>query len=241
MGQVLLDFAYCVRHPRVMPWKEISANIRHVGAAAMLLLGSIGFLAGGVMTIQIGLVLEQFDAAGMVIGMMATAAPRELGAVVTGLLMAGRTGSAMTASIGAMRITEEYSALQAFGTSPSLRLALPRIIGAAIAMPLLVVWTDCAVALGSAVAAQAQLGINYQLFLQQMVQQVQIVNFWIGVGKGLLFGFIIAVVGCYFGMTCSPDTESMSQHTTISVVTSLTAVLLLDIALGAALTNVGLL
>lgn len=241
VGQLLLDAGYCMRHPRVTPWKEISANIYHIGATAMLLLGSIGFLVGAVMTIQVGRVLAQFGATGMVIGMMATAVPRELGAVVTGLLMAGRTGSAMTASIGAMHITEEYSALQALGSSPSLRLALPRVVGAAIAMPLLVVWTDCTTMLGGALAAQAGLAINYRLFLEQSLQQVQIVNFWIGLGKGALFGFVIALVGSYFGMSSSPDTESLSRNTTYSVVTSLTSILLLDASLGAALTNVGLL
>lgn len=240
-GQLMLDVAYCVRHPRSIPWKEISANIYHIGASAMLLLGCIGFLIGIVMTIQVGLVLEQFGASSMVISMMSTAIPRELGAIVVGLLMAGRTGSAMTASIGVMHITEEYSALQALGSSPSLRLALPRVVGAAIGMPLLVVWTNCTVLLGSAFAAHAELAINYQLFLEQCLQQVQIVNVWIGLGKGVLFGVVIALVGCYFGMNSSPDTESMSSNTTISVVASLTAILLLDASLGAALTSVGLL
>ncbi len=239
-GQLLLDVAYCVRHPRVTPWKEISANVYHIGVSAMLLLGSIGFLVGAVMTIQMGLVLKQFAATSLVIGMMATAVPRELGAVVTGLLMSGRSGSAMTASIGAMHITEEYAALQALGSTPSLRLALPRVAGAVIGMPLLVVWTNCTTMLGSALAAHAALGINFRLFLMQAVQQVQIVNFWIGIGKGALFGFVIALVGCWFGMNASPDTESLSRHTTFSVVTSLTAILLLDASLGAALTNVGL-
>lgn len=239
-GQLILDIGYCIRHPRVTPWREISANVHHIGVSAMLLLGCIGFLIGAVMTIQMGLVLQEFGATSMIIGMMATAAPRELGAIVTGLLMAGRTGSAMTASIGAMHITEEYSALQALGSSPSLRLALPRVIGAAISMPLLVVWTDCTAAVGSAFAAHLELGINYHLFLEQMILQVQVVNFWIGFGKGVLFGGVIALVGCYFGMSAQPDTESVSHHTTLSVVTSLTAVLLLDASLGAALTNVGL-
>ncbi|HET9818187.1 MAG TPA: ABC transporter permease, partial [Rhodanobacteraceae bacterium] len=168
------------------------------------------------------------------------AVPRELGPVVVGLIMAGRAGSAMTASIGAMHITEEYNALRAFGSSPSLRLALPRVVGAAVSMLLLVVWTDMATLLGSALAAPAALGINYRLFLEQFVQQVQIVNFWIGLGKGALFGAVIALVGCYFGMSASPDTESLSRNTTLSVVTSLTLVLLIDASLGAALTNVGL-
>ncbi|HEX7339391.1 MAG TPA: ABC transporter permease [Rhodanobacteraceae bacterium] len=239
-GQLLLDAGFCVRHPRVTPWKEISAQIHHIGATALLLLGSIGFLIGAVMTIQMGLVLQDFGASGMVTGMMATADPRELGAVVVGLLMAGRTGSAMTASIGAMRITEEYAALQALGASPSRRLALPRVVAAAVSFPLLVVWTCCATAIGSALAAHAELAINYHLFLDQMVAQIQPVNVWIGLGKGVLFGVVIAIVGCYFGMSSAPDAESMSRHTTISVVTSLTAILLLDASLGAALTNVGL-
>lgn len=240
-GQLMLDAAYCLRHPRVVPWKEISANVYHIGVTAMLLLGSIGFLVGAVMTIQVGLVLAQFGASAMVIGMMATAVPRELGAVVTGLLMAGRTGSAMTASIGAMHITEEYDALQALGSSPSLRLALPRVLGAVIAMPMLVVWTDCTTLLGSAIAAHAGLAVNYRLFLAQSLQQVQVVNVWIGLGKGALFGFVIALVGSYFGMSASPDTESLSRNTTFSVVTSLTSILLLDASLGAMLTHVGLL
>lgn len=240
VGQLMLDVGYCVSHPRVIPWKEISANVYHIGATSLLLLGTIGFLIGAVMTIQLGLAMRAFGAAGLVTGAMATAVPRELGAIVVGILMAGRSGSAMTASIGAMHITEEYDALQALGSSPSLRLTLPRVIGAAIAMPLLVVWADCTAMLGSAFAAQAGLGINFRLFLVQSLPQVQIVNFWIGIGKGVLFGLVIALVGSYFGMVSSPDTESLSRNTTVSVVMSLTLVLLIDFSLGAALTNVGL-
>ena len=239
LGQVIVDIAYCVSHPRVTPWKEISANVYRIGVTSMPLLGSIGLLIGVVMTIQVGLVLRTFGAAQMVIGMMSTAVPRELGPVVVGLLMAARTGSAITASIGAMHITEEYDALRAFGSSPSLRLALPRLAGAGISMALLVIWTDVATMVGSAISAPT-VGIDYRLFLQQAIHQVQIVNFWIGLGKGLLFGIVIALVGCYFGMTSPPDTEGLSRNTTLSVVTSLTLVLLIDASLGAALTNVGL-
>ncbi len=240
MGQLMLDVVYCVRHPRVTPWREISANVYRIGATSMLLLGVIGFMIGIVMAIQLGLELQRFGASRMVIGMMSTAVPRELGPMVVGLIMSGRTGSAMTAGIGAMHITEEYNALRAFGSSPSLRLALPRVIGAAIAMPLLVVWTNIAAMLGAALTSQANFGINYMHFLDQMPQQVQIINIWFGLGKGALFGLTIALVGCYFGLSSSPDTESMSRNTTLSVVTSLALVVLFDSALGAALTNVGL-
>jgi phospholipid/cholesterol/gamma-HCH transport system permease protein len=241
IGQLMLDVAYCARHPRVIPWREISANIYRIGIGSMLLMGVIGFLIGVVMTIQIGLELQMFGASRMMIGVMSTAVPRELGPVIVGLIMAGRTGSAMTTGIGSMHLTEEYDALRAFGSSPSLRLALPRVIGAAVSIPLLVLWTDVVAMIGAAVTTQANFGINSMLFLNELPQQVQLVNFWLGLGKGVLFGLTIALVACYFGLNSSPDTESMSRNTTLSVVTSLTLIVLFDASLGAALTNVGLL
>ncbi|HEX7386308.1 MAG TPA: ABC transporter permease [Castellaniella sp.] len=241
IGQLLLDVGYCVRHPRVIPWKEITATIHHVGAMSMLLLGCVGFLIGVVMTIQLGMALSQFGAAMMIVGTMGLAVLRELGPVVCGLILAGRSGSAMTSGIAAMHLTGEYDALRAFGPKPSLRLALPRVVGALISVPLLVVWTDFTALLGGAVTAQADLGVGWRLFLAELPAQVQIVNFWIGLAKGALFGLTIAVVGCYFGMTASPDTDGLSRNTTLSVVTSLTLILVFDASSGALLTHVGLL
>ncbi|HEX5960862.1 MAG TPA: ABC transporter permease [Rhodanobacteraceae bacterium] len=241
IGQLILDIGYCIRHPRVIPWKETAATVYHVGATSMLLLGGVGFLIGVVMAIQIGMALRQFGAATMIVGMMGLAVLRELGPVICGLILAGRSGSAMTAGIGAMHLTGEYDALRAFGSLPSLRLALPRVVGAGISLPLLVVWTDFAALIGGAVTAQADLGVRFDLFLAQLPAQVQIVNFWIGLAKGALFGVTIAVIGCHFGMHASPDTAGLSRNTTLSVVTSLTLILLFDASSGALLTHVGLL
>lgn len=240
-GQLLVDLAYCARHPRVIPWKETAATVYHVGAMSLLLLGVVGFLIGVVMTIQIGMALQQFGAAMMIVGMLGLAVLRELGPVICGVILAGRSGSAMTAGIGAMHLTGEYAALRAFGISPSLRLVLPRVAGAAITLPLLVVWTDFAALIGGAVTAQVDLGVNVGLFLDQLPRQVQIVNFWIGLAKGALFGFTIALVGCWFGISAEPDTAGLSRNTTLSVVTSLTLILLFDASSGALLTHVGLL
>jgi phospholipid/cholesterol/gamma-HCH transport system permease protein len=241
IGQLMVDVVNCVRHPRVIPWKEITAAIYRIGATSMLLLGCVGFLIGVVMAIQIGMALQQFGAQSMIVGMMGLAVLRELGPVICGLILAGRSGSAMTAGIGAMHITGEYSALRAFGSSPSLRLAFPQVVGACISLPLLVVWADFTALVGGAVTAQSELGVGYRQFMAQLPAQVQIVNFWIGLAKGALFGFTIAVVGCYFGMHTSPDTGSLSRNTTLSVVTSLTLILLFDASAGALLTHVGLL
>lgn len=241
VGQLMLDLAYCVRHPRVTPWKEMAATVYHVGATSMLLLGCVGFLIGVVMTIQLGMALRQFGAALLVVGTMGLAVLRELGPVICGLILAGRSGSAMTSGIGAMHLTGEYDALRAFGSAPSLRLALPRVVGATISLPLLVVWTDFAALIGGAVTAQADLGVGWRLFLTQLPEKVAIVNLWIGLAKGALFGLTLAVVGCYFGMTAPANTAGLSRNTTLSVVSSLTLILVFDASSGALLTHVGLL
>ncbi|MGH8110588.1 MAG: MlaE family ABC transporter permease [Rhodanobacteraceae bacterium] len=240
IGQLMVDVAYCVRHPREIPWKEIAATVYHTGASSMLLLGLVGFAIGVVMAIQLAMTLRQFGAPTMIIPMMGLAVLRELGPVISGLILAGRSGSSMTAGIGAMHLTGEYDALRAFGSRPSLRLALPRVVGALVSVPLLVVWTDITALLGGAVTAQSDLGVSFRLFLAQLPQQVQIVNFWIGFIKGGLFGLTIALVGCYFGMSASPDTAGLSRNTTLSVVTSLSLILVFDASSGALLTHVGL-
>jgi phospholipid/cholesterol/gamma-HCH transport system permease protein len=240
IGRLLLAVGYCIRHPRAIPWKETTATIHHVGATSMMLIGAVGFLIGVVMTIQLAMTLSKFGAGEMIISTMGLAMLRELGPVITGLILAGRSGSAMTSGIGAMHLTGEYDALRAFGSSPALRLALPRVLGAAISLPLLVVWADVAGLLGGALMAQADLNVGYRLFLSQLPQQVQIVNFWMGLAKGVLFGLTIGIVGCYFGMKATPDASALSRNTTLSVVTSLTLILVFDATSGALLTNVGL-
>lgn len=240
IGQLMVDLAYCISHPRVVPWREISATIYRTGATSMLLLGGVGFMIGLVMTIQIGMTLQKFGANTMIIGMMGLAVLRELGAVITAIILAGRSGSAITAGIGAMHITQEYNALRAFGASPSLRLVLPRVVGMAVAVPLLVVWTDFTALLGAAITSEWYLGVGYKLFFARLPESVPIVDFWIGLGKGVVFGLLIALVASYFGLSAEANTQSLSRHTTLSVVTALTLILVFDASSGAMLTNVGL-
>ncbi|HET7307020.1 MAG TPA: ABC transporter permease [Gammaproteobacteria bacterium] len=240
IGQLMVDLAWCIRHPRLMPWKEISATIYRSGASSMLLLGLIGFMIGVVMAIQIGITLQKFGAGEMIVSLMGLAVLRELGSVIAAIILAGRSGSAMTAGIGAMHITEEFNALRAFGASPTMRLVLPRVIGMAISMPLLVVWTDFTGLIGAAITGDLMLNVDWQLFLARLPNVVPIVNFWIGLGKGVVFGIMIALISSYFGISAKPNTESLSRNTTLSVVTSLSLILLFDVVSGAALTNVGL-
>jgi phospholipid/cholesterol/gamma-HCH transport system permease protein len=138
--------------------------------------------------------------------------------VLVAVLVPGRSGSAMTAQIGVMRVTEEIDALATMGVSRSQRLVLPKVLALAVAMPLLVIWCSAAGIIGGMVAANLQMGLSYGFFIDTLPRVVPVANLWIGLGKGLVFGMLIALIACHFGLRVNPNTESLSALTTSSVV-----------------------
>jgi phospholipid/cholesterol/gamma-HCH transport system permease protein len=147
----------------------------------------------------------------------------------------------MTAQLGVMRVTEELDALTVMGIPRSMRLILPKIIGLGIAMPLVVLWTSAIALVGGMVAAEIQLGINYQFFFNKLSNVVPIANLWIGLGKGVVCGIIIALISCHFGLQIKSNTESLGEGTTTSVVTAITAVIIIDAIFAIIFSNTGLL
>jgi phospholipid/cholesterol/gamma-HCH transport system permease protein len=240
IGQLMLDFLYSLAHPRLIPWKEISASIYKIGASSMLLLGVIGVLIGSVMTFQIAKSLMHFGANTLVVKLLGLSLLRELAPLAVSLIIMGRNGSAITAGIGAMQLTEEIAALRAFGTSPTQRLVLPKMIAMAMSIPMLVVWTDFMSIVGGMLMADYSLNIGYRLFMQHLMEDVPWVNFWIGVIKGIFFGLLIATVSSYFGLKIRANTISLSDETTNAVVTGLAAIIVIDAVSGTLLTDVGL-
>ncbi len=156
------------------------------------------------------------------------------------LLVAGRSGSAMTAQLGVMRVTEELDALAAMGISLSLRLLLPKVLALTLAMPLLVLWTSAVALLGGMVSAKIQLGMSYAFFFESLPQVVPVANLYIGLGKGAIFGLLIALVACHFGLRIRPNTESLAANTTASVVTAITLVILVNAVIAVAIRNIGM-
>lgn len=240
IGQLMLDFGYTLINPRLMPWKDVSASIYQTAATALPLLGLVGVTIGIVMTYQLAMALQGFGANTMIVSLLGLSMMRELGPVITALIVIGRTGSTITAKMGVMHVTEEFNALQSFGVSPTQRLILPNVIGMAISIPLLVIWTDFMGMVGGIITSDLSLGIGYRLFLQRLPEAVPWVNFWIGLGKGVLFGMIIATVSSYFGLKVRANTESLRRETTNSVVTCLALILILDASMGAMMTQIGL-
>jgi phospholipid/cholesterol/gamma-HCH transport system permease protein len=153
---------------------------------------------------------------------------RELGPVLAAILIAGRSGSAITAQIGVMRVTEELDAMRVMGIAHGFRLVLPRALALAVVMPLISVWTTLAALAGGMLAANASMGITPGFFIESLPAAVDVSNLVLATVKSVVFGLLIALVGCHFGLRVEPNTESLGKGTTASVVTSITAVILVD-------------
>lgn len=228
LGMVLLEAARLLANPRAIPLREFSASLYKTGVQAMPVAALVGFLIGVVLSYLSALQLRNFGADAFIINILGIGIIRELGPVLVSILVAGRSGSAITAQLGVMRVTEELDALAAIGVSAHQRMIWPKVVALACAMPLLVLWTSAAALAGGMVAAQTQLDIDWRYFLATLPYVVPVQNLYIGLIKGGVFGVTIALIACHFGLRIKPNTESLAHNTTTSVVSAITAVLLLD-------------
>ena len=239
VGQLILDLAQLVKQPQKGPWKEISANVFRVGFQALGITALVAFLIGVVLSYLSAQQLHTFGADIYIVNILGMSIIRELGPLLAAILVAGRSGSAITAQIGVMRVTEELDAMLVMGMPHGFRLIMPKVIALAIAMPLLVIWTDIMALIGGMAAATAELQLSPTYFVQKMPDAVPLANFWIGMGKGIVFGGLIALVACHFGLRIKPNTESLGHNTTLSVVTSITMVILADAVFAIVFKGVG--
>ncbi|MBP9654226.1 MAG: ABC transporter permease [Rhodocyclaceae bacterium] len=240
IGQLVLDALRLARHPGEGPWRETSANLYKSGVRAMPVTALVGFLIGIVLSYLSALQLKTFGADIFIVNILGMGIIRELGPVLVAVLVAGRSGSAMTAQLGVMRVTEEIDALATMGVSRSLRLVFPKVAALALAMPLLVLWTSAIALMGGMVSAQFQLDISYGFFIETLPKVVPLANLYIAMAKGVTFGILVALVACHFGLRVRPNTESLSSNTTASVVSAITVVILVDAMFAIATRNIGM-
>ncbi len=239
VGQLVLDLWRFALRPMRGPWREISANIFHAGFQALGITALVGFLIGVVLSFLSAQQLRTFGADVYLVNILGMSVVRELGPLLAAILVAGRSGSAITAQLGVMRVTEEIDAMLVMGISPGFRLILPKVIALAIAMPLLVVWTDAMALIGGMVSAKLELNLSPIYFLHKLPDSVPLANYFIGLGKGVVFGILIALVSCHFGLRIKPNTESLGHGTTTSVVTAITVVILADAVFAIIFSEVG--
>jgi phospholipid/cholesterol/gamma-HCH transport system permease protein len=240
LGQLLFDTLKLARAPGRAPWRDVSGHLYHIGATALPITALVGFLIGVVLAYLMSLQLRQFGADAFIVNILGISLIRELGPVLAAILIAGRSGSAITAQIGVMRVTEELDAMRVMGIAHGYRLVLPRAIAMALAMPLLTVWTTLAALLGGMLAADLAMGVTPAYFFATLPDAVQTSNLALALSKSVVFGLLIAVIGCHYGLRVQPNTESLGQGTTASVVSSITMVILVDALFAVIFKDIGL-
>ena len=240
LGQLMLDAIRISRRPELIAWRDISAQIYRAGAQALGITALVGFLVGVTLSYLTSKQLQAFGADIFVVNILGLSVWRELGPLLAAILVAGRSGSAMTAQLGVMRVTQELDALSVMGISHTVRLVWPKLAALAVAMPLVGVWTSCMILTGGMVAARATLGLDYVEFLRSLPAAVPIANLWLGLSKSIVFGGLIAFVACHFGLRIKPNSESLGTGTTDAVVSSITVVIIVDAIFAVMFSDVGI-
>jgi phospholipid/cholesterol/gamma-HCH transport system permease protein len=239
LGELIVAAALLPVRPHLVPWREISANIYRGGAQALAITGLVGALIGVVLSYLFALQLRAYGADLLIIPVLGIGVLRELGPMLAAILVAGRSGASIAAQIGVMRVTQELDAMNVMGISRTLRLVLPKVLALTIALPLLVLWTDAAALLGGMLAAHYELGVSYAAFIANLPASVPAAHLWLGVGKAAVFGMVIALVSCHFGLRIQPNSESLGVGTTQAVVAAITVVIVLDAIFAVVFSDVG--
>jgi ABC transport permease subunit len=228
IGDLTLNLGRLARAPHEGPGATCPATCTASARPAMPITALVGFLIGVVLAYLTSQQLQQFGADAYIVNILGIALIRELGPMLAAILIAGRSGSAITAQIGVMRVTEELDAMRVMGISRGYRLVMPRAMALAVAMPLISVWTTICALAGGMLAADVALGITPTFFLNALPQAVSPGNLGLASSKSVVFGVLIALIGCHFGLRVQPNTQSLGEGTTASVVTSITVVILVE-------------
>jgi len=228
LGHSVLVLGRSIRHPGKVRLTPLVHHIEQAGLNAVPIVGLISFLIGVVLAFQGAEQLEKFGAQIFTVNIVAQGVLREMGVLLTAIMLAGRSGSAFTAQIGTMKVREEVDAMQTIGLDPMEILVLPRLWALVIVLPLLTFFANVMGLLGGAIMATIALDVTFFQFARQLSGAVTMWTFWIGLIKAPIFGFIIGLVGCYEGMRVTGSAESVGRMTTRSVVESIFLVIVLD-------------
>jgi phospholipid/cholesterol/gamma-HCH transport system permease protein len=229
-GLVVVTLAGLVRHPRRLRLTATIVQMEHTGLNATPIVGLLSFLIGVVFAYQGADQLRRFGAEIYTVNLLGIAILRELGVLLTAIIVAGRSGSAFTAQIGTMQVNEEIDALRTLGLDPIEVLVVPRVFGLMVTLPLLAIYADFLGLLGGCLMSWATLGISIPTFMDQLHSAIGQWTFWVGVIKAPFFAAVIALVGCYEGFKVERSADSVGRLTTQSVVESIFIVIVADAA-----------
>lgn len=229
-GRMLVLAAQLPRHPRRLRLTSTVHHLRETGFSAIPIVTLMSFLIGVVLAFQGAAQLRQFGAQVFVVDLIAISVLRELGVLLTAIIVAGRSGAAFTAAIGSMKMREEVDALRTLGLDPVAVLALPRILALMLALPLLTVAADVAGLVGGAAMSWIDLGVSPAMFITRMEAAIGASHYLVGLVKAPVFALIVGLTGCWFGLKVGSDTESLGRMTSRAVVVAIFLVIVADAA-----------
>jgi phospholipid/cholesterol/gamma-HCH transport system permease protein len=228
IGLALLSFLRLLRAQSVFRFQDLVYQLHFCGAQALPIVSLISLLVGLILAFVGAVQLQYFGAQIYVADLVGIAMTREMGAMMTGIIMAGRTGAAFAAQLGTMQVNEEIDALHTLGISSFDFLVLPRTLALLAMMPLLCLYADLVGILGGAIVGLGMLDISLPLYWNQTVASITLPYVWLGVIKSCVFGFIVAEVGCLRGMQAGRSAESVGQAATSAVVTIIVGIIVID-------------
>ena len=228
LGETVLAFLALVRGRARFRRVDLLHALEASGVAALGIVALINFLIGAVLAFVGAVQLVQFGATIYVADLVAIGVARELGALMTGIVMSGRTGASFAAVLGTMTVNEEVDALQTMGLKPVEFLVLPRVLATALMMPALVAYADLLGLLGGAFVAVAVLDVGTVEYMRQTQSALALRHVLIGLGKSVVFGGLVALTGCYYGIRCGRSAAAVGEATTRAVVMGILLVVVAD-------------
>ncbi|MEE9432805.1 MAG: ABC transporter permease [Sphingorhabdus sp.] len=228
IGQVVVAFFRVLVNPRHIRLNATVMRFEMVGIRALGIIGLMSFLIGIVIAQQGAIALQQFGAEVFTINLIGRLTFRELGVLMTAIMIAGRSGSAFAAQIGTMKITEEIDAMRTIGVSPIEALVLPRTLATILWMPLLGFYASIVAVVGGGLLCWVVLEIPPVTFIQRLREVTPITDFYVGLIKAPVFGAIIAMAGCFQGLRVKNNAEEVGLKTTAAVVQAIFLVIVLD-------------
>ena len=238
-GGLLVSFWNVVTHPRRFRLNAVVTNFEHVGVHALPIIGLMSFLVGIVIAQQGAVQLRQFGAEVFTINLVGRSAIKELGILMTAIMVAGRSGSAFAAQIGSMKLSEEVDAMRTIGVSPMEALVLPRVLATVLLMPVLGFYASILAVIGGGMFIWIDLGIPPITFVQRLREVVPETDLWQMLIKAPVFGLIISMAGCFQGLQVEGNAESVGLRTTAAVVQAIFLVVVLDAFFAVFFTSIG--
>ena len=228
MGATTIAFGNVIRHPSRFRFNAVVQRFEVVGVSALGIIGLMSFLIGIVIAQQGAVQLRQFGAEVFTINLIGRITLRELGVLMTAIMVAGRSGSAFAAQLGTMKLTEEIDAMRTIGVSPMEALVVPRTLAAVLMMPLLGFYSSLIAIIGGGLLCWVSLDIPPVTYVQRLREVVPMTDLYVGLVKAPVFGAIIAIAGCFQGMQVEGDAEQVGMRTTAAVVQAIFLVIVLD-------------